>query len=374
MGLTIAFLLSLDNNERRYGVCKWVPLKLGMKYLLSIGLNPLALCPSKENVAFERLFSARARLLSVILCVLGQSKNLIKKTLPDDARKILRNCFKHAGDSYESIAFLDGLESRMHRHAMEQPSPFGFPIPPSPHQYQDRCEEFDLQIRDWLFNDVGPRMDPNTLALEPVADFSLHNNLQGACKDLGVTLEQGFADSVDIDAYGRAKAAPRGILRLSKGEIFMDVAGGKDSFHVARFVATDKKISPVRKFAAFVQMIKLLHRTAPIVTGKVATKDDPTIHLNSGNWRFKKEQSVWNFPVSRLEKFWMRAGAVQLRVLRQDGDPSVIALLREDEAVKEIEKFSATNPAAPSPWFYASNHGIYSKNTLKTLNSRIQKN
>ena len=304
----------------------------------------------------------------------GGQNLLIKRTLPDDARRILKACFEAAGDSAESIAYLNGLEGKMHQHASNQQTPFGISILPSFHDYQSRCEEFDQQLRRWLHDDVGPRLDPQTLSPVPVTDSSLHEDLVGACKNSRIELQRGFADAVDISPYGRASASRKAVLRLSKGEIFMDVVGGQNSFHVARFVATDKKISPFRKFAVFVEMIQLLHRTAPIVTGKVATKDDPTIHLDSGDWRFKKEQSVWNFPVSRLERFWLRAGAVPLRVLRQDGDPSVIALLREDEAVKEIEKFSATNPAAPSPWFYASNHGIYSKNTLKTLNSRIQKN
>jgi hypothetical protein len=299
--------------------------------------------------------------------VFGQTKNLIEKTLPADARKILRKCFEHAGDSYESIAFLDGLESRMHQHAMEQPSPMGFPIPPSPHQYRDRCEEFDLQLRNWLFKDVGSRMDPNTLELVTVSDSTLHNDLLGACRNSEIELQRGFAAAVEVDGYGRAEAVEKPILRLSKDRMFMDVVEGKDSFHVARFVAADKKTSPVRKFATFVEMIQLLHRTAPIVTGQVAKKDDLTIHLDGGSWRFEKEQSVWGFPVSRLERFWLRAGAVPLRVLRTDGDPKVIALLREDEALEEIQRFKKGNPTAITPWHYASQKGIYERDILRVL-------
>jgi hypothetical protein len=297
----------------------------------------------------------------------GGQNLLIKRTLPDDARRILKACFEAAGDSAESIAYLNGLEGKMHQHASNQQTPFGISILPSFHDYQIRCEEFDQQLRRWLHDDVGPRLDPQTLSPVPVTDSSLHEDLVGACKNSRIELQRGFADAVDISPYGRASASRKAVLRLSKGEIFMDVVGGQNSFHVARFVAADRKISPLRKFAVFVEMIKLLHRTARIVTGKVATKDDPTIHLDGANWRFEKEPSIWGFDVSRLERFWLRAGAVPMRVLRKDGDPKVIALLREDEVLNEIEKARKANPTAPSPWHYASVKGIYGREILGIL-------
>ena len=63
----------------------------------------------------------------------------------------------------------------------------------------------------------------------------------------------------------------------------------------------------------------------------------------------------------------MRAGAVPMRVLRKDGDPKVIALLREDEVLNEIEKARKANPTAPSPWHYASVKGIYGREILGIL-------
>lgn len=89
---------------------------------------------------------------------------------------------------------------------------------------------------------------------------------------------------------------------------------------------------------------------------------------------FEKEASIWGFPVSRLERFWLRAGAVPLRVLRQDGDPSVIALLREDEALRERERFKKESPTAPSPWFYLSKKGIYDSEISDDLRMQTANN
>jgi hypothetical protein len=94
----------------------------------------------------------------------GHENSLIQRTLPDDARTILKRCFEYAGDSWESVAFLGNLESRMRQHASNQPTPFGITLTASvSHKALMMIED----LIGHLHEDVLGQMRGNVRAPEP---------------------------------------------------------------------------------------------------------------------------------------------------------------------------------------------------------------
>ena len=173
-------------------------------------------------------------------------------------------------------------------------------------------------------------------------------------------------DAVVIDDFGRARAHKDHIIRFQKDEMLMDVMDASDSFHVIRFLAVCPKTSAIKKMKVFSQMVALLHRTAPIVSGTPATENDNSVKMDqSGEWRFDEEKSVWGFNISRLQQFWHRVGGITTHLL-DDGKNQMLFLI-EHQAIQFMDKFRQDYPSSPSPFYYASRHGIYSPETLLKL-------
>lgn len=293
------------------------------------------------------------------------ARSLLAQTLPRDARRILLNCFEYAGEDRENVAFIRNVESAMERFASEFCSPGGSWQPTDGFAYMLRAELFDSRLRGFL-HAIGGRLDMSGFTPRPLEDPAFHQDLAGACKQAGFDLQHDFCDSVRIDASGRARADSGHIVRLRAGDMFMDAEASEDSFHVVRFIADNSKQAAFGKLRTFAAMVRLLHRTAPVLTAKAASVNDRSVFMaKGGEWRFKTEESVWGFSISRLERFWLRAGAVPERIL--GGDSRVLALFREDRALEFAKEFRREKPDSASPFFYASRQGIYKAETLALL-------
>ncbi|MEI6702440.1 MAG: hypothetical protein WCL71_02745 [Deltaproteobacteria bacterium] len=202
---------------------------------------------------------------------------------------------------------------------------------------------------------------------QPLTDRTIHCDLAGACAEAGIIAEHGYCDAVVINDSGRARVRKDHILRFRSGEMLMDIMDGDgDSFHCIRFLAVCPKTSAIKKMKVFSQMVSVLHRTGPKVSGTPATENDNSVKMaQGGSWRFIEQKSPWGFNISRLEQFWLRVGGITTRLF--DDSKNRMVFLREDEAIKFMEKFRRDFPDVPSPFYYASRHGIYSTGTLLKL-------
>ena len=81
--------------------------------------------------------------------------------------------------------------------------------------------------------------------------------------------------------------------------------------------------------------------------------------------RFETKSSVFGFEVSKLFLFWLRCGGFPMHLL--EGNPNLIYFYREDAALAALEDYKQSRPGRVSPFFYASDRGIYSKETLLQL-------
>ena len=292
---------------------------------------------------------------------------LLNETLPPDALRILRSCLIFCGKADLTLALLDNLDAKMAEYASTFRSPSNDLIPSPAGCFIRRCEEFDHELRKVLL-DIGPRVDLSTFRPEPLTDPTIHDGLAGACLAFGITVLHGYCEGVSIDGFGKARAEKKHVLRVKKGEILMDVmAIGPAAFHVVRYLA-NSKTSAILKMKMFSTMISLLFRTCTEISGSAASVNDASVFMEQGEWRFKEQESVWGFPISRLERFWLRCGAVSTRFI-EDEKPRLI-LLKDCEAVEFLKRFRQEKTDGPSPFFYASRHGIYSPETLQKLKEK----
>lgn len=276
-------------------------------------------------------------------------------------------CLRYSGKADVALEYLEDLQRSINRFASEFRSPSGETIPSPPCAYIKRCEEFIYELREFLLG-VGPRIDLTTFYPQPLTDPNIHDDLAGACRAMGISADHGYCDGVSIDAFGKARAENRHVLRLKKGEILMDVmASGPATFHVVRYLA-NSKASAILKMKTFSTMISLLFRTSKEISGSAASVNDNSVFMEQGDWRFKEQKSVWGFPISRLERFWLRAGAVTNRFIAEE-KPRLL-LFGEGAAMDFLKQFRQEQPDGPSPFFYASRHGIYSSETLQNLQEK----
>ncbi len=121
------------------------------------------------------------------------------------------------------------------------------------------------------------------------------------------------------------------------------------------------------RLATFKKMLNLLFSTVPLVTGKAGSVNDQSIFMeDGGKWRFRHENSVWGFEITRLEKLWLTMGAIPARLVYDTKNP-LLYLLREDRALELARFRRESQPDEPSPWTYLSTHGIYGKETVIKL-------
>ena len=114
------------------------------------------------------------------------------------------------------------------------------------------------------------------------------------------------------------------------------------------------------------KILAVLFQKVSVISGSSATCDDDAIKMNSeGNWRFERKPSVFGFEASKLFLFWLRCGGFPMHLL--EGNPNLIYFYREDAALEALQNYKESRPGGVSPFFYASDRGIYSKETLLQL-------
>lgn len=239
-------------------------------------------------------------------------------------------------------------------------------MPTFPFDIANRSGEFDCMLREMLL-EIGSRVDFSNFSPRPFMEPHFHGDLAGRCKMAGIELLKDYCVGVTINELGQARADKKEVLRLKKGEIILDVEDiGGGTAHIIRFLAVCPRTSAITKMRTFSSMVSLLHFTMPVIFGKAATGNDNSISMPDGDWRFCDcKGSPWGFSISRLQGFWLCAGAVSTRLIG-DHDP-MLFLYREDEAQTFLRRFRQKLPAGPSPYALASRWGIFGKETLGRL-------
>ena len=235
---------------------------------------------------------------------------------------------------------------------------------PNPLYLESRCLEFESLLRDVLF-DLGNRVDLNGFMPVPLEDPSIHDNLSKASKGAGFYPQHGYCDAVYIDSFGRATAGRAHIVRLSDGETFADFQEADGCFHVIRFIALCPQMPATQKMRVFVRMVKILLRTAIRVSGKPATSNDGCIRMDSsGDWRFLKESSPHG-EITRLERFWLRSGAMPERYFVSNSP--LLVFFRDADALELAREWRSQRPNAPSPYALVSRFSHFHPATLEKL-------
>jgi hypothetical protein len=180
-------------------------------------------------------------------------------------------------------------------------------------------------------------------------------------------LEHRFVEGVQVDTIGRAATVLRHVLRLKFDDIYIDVAEEPESFHIL-YLEARAGTCATRKLRTLSKLVKLLLRTVSAVSGTVAQSNVGITRMegNSGSWRFIPEPSPFNYPISRLEKLFLMAGAASAKVLEDETKPRVI-FFSEDKAQKLVLESKKLYPESPNPYLFASKYGIYSEDFLKRL-------
>lgn len=233
--------------------------------------------------------------------------------------------------------------------------------------YRMKCQEFEDSLRKVLI-EIGSRIDLTSFKPAPLIDPNKHDNLAGRAKACGVSVGFGCCDSVLIDNWGTARATRSQTIRLTAGNISMDLQDtGENTLHILRFIGSTCPQGTMVRLAAFKKMLNLLFHTVPLVTGKGGSVNDQSIFMeDGGRWRFQHEKSVWGFEITRLEKLWLTMGAIPARLVHDPKNP-LLYLLREDKALELARCRRESQPEESSPWAYLSNRGIYSKETVINL-------
>jgi hypothetical protein len=233
--------------------------------------------------------------------------------------------------------------------------------------YRMKCQEFEESLRKVLI-EIGSRIDLTSFTPAPLIDPNAHDNLAGRGKASGVSVGFGCCDSVLIDGWGTARATQSQIIRLTAGNVSMDLQDtGENTFHILRFLGSKCPQGTMVRLARFKKMLNLLFSTVPLVTGKAGSLNDQSIFMeDGGKWRFQPEKSVWGFEITRLEKLWLTMGAIPARLVHDRKNP-LLYLLREDAALELARFRRESQPEESSPWAYLSNHGIYSKEAVINL-------
>jgi len=293
--------------------------------------------------------------------VLSFPKQLLDTILPTEARAILINSIKAAGEAKETVDFLQNVEAEMIRYAengLLNRNAF------SPFQFESKCLEFETHIRKVL-KDIGNRVDLNGFDPVPLEDASIHRDLAQACELVGITPKHGYCPVVYIDTFGRATAQQAHIFRLSVKGMYVDIQEGDNAFHVIRFIAPSRRIPTIQKIRFFSMMVKLLLRTSKRVTGKSGSANDGCILMDeSGDWRFLKEQSPFG-PISRLERFWLRVGALPERLFVPESP--LLVFFREEDALEVVRECQRLRPDSVTPYALLSRFSLYPRETVAKL-------
>jgi hypothetical protein len=224
--------------------------------------------------------------------------------------------------------------------------------------------EFDEDLRN-LLQGLGSRVDLSQYSPIPLTDDLYHMNLVGACRESGVEILHGYVDGASIDQFGRAKKVERHVLRLIYNGVTLDIAEEESSFHVLFFDGR-KELSAIGKLRILSRFIKLLLRSVETVSGTAATTNRGIAKMIKADWRFVLQDSVYDFQLSRLERFFLSAGAVSVKIIKGEKRPLVV-FFNERKAEELVQEMRQTYPDSPSPYHYTTKHGIYSKGFLSRL-------
>ncbi|MCE9587336.1 MAG: hypothetical protein K8R57_03370 [Verrucomicrobia bacterium] len=289
-------------------------------------------------------------------------KQIIDSTLPTDARRILINLLNDTGEAKDTLYLLENIEAEMNRYASNHP--LSNNQLDRPFQYESRCLEFEGFIREVL-GLLGNRVNLKGFKPIPLQDPTIHANLAQACVDAGFFADHGYCDAVYVDTFGRATAHKSHVIRLSLDDIYADIRESETQFHVLRFIALNPKMTSGYKMRVFARMVKILLRTAFRVTGKPATSNDGCVLMDSsGDWRFIEEPSPYG-EITRLERFWLRAGGIPERLFIPNS--SYVVFLRDANALEVAREWRRQRPNEPSPYSLVSRFSHFAPASLEKL-------
>jgi len=280
------------------------------------------------------------------------SQTLLNTILPKEALKIIKNSFLGTDDPIPRL--LNNLDLKIEAYASKEPF------------YQhSRCIEFTELLRGCLAK-VGSRADLNGFHSKPLGDSPLIEQMAAAAKQKGIDLEYGVCPAVRIEA-GYARVTEAHILKMRCADIFLVSEFSHRHAHIIQARAVSNDTSGVTKICKFSLMICLLFMLGiPFISGKAAVSNTGCALMDKGEWRFEEQSTPFGFAVTKLERFWLAAGAIPAR-LAEEGNP-YLYFLSEDRAFSFIAEYRKTHPElTSSPYCFASRYCIYDKETLFRL-------
>ena len=290
-------------------------------------------------------------------------QTLLATTLPAEAVQIIQNSFKGTGDPFSQ--WLDNLPDKLDAYTADPVNAVGIRLPTNPFYKNTRAIEFIELLRGFL-SEVGSRLDLYRYSPRSLSESPLVEMMAAAAKEQNIDLEYGVCPAVRIES-GYAIVAEAQVIKLRCADIFLDVEFSDKHAHIIRAKAICKKTVSNRKLSVFSKMIRILFMLGvPFVSGNPTTKNTGCAFMENGEWRFETEETLFGLTVTKLEKFWLCAGAVPAR-LTEVGSP-YLYFLREDRAFSFIENYRETHPeVTASPFYCASRNSIYDKETLSRL-------
>jgi hypothetical protein len=286
--------------------------------------------------------------------------------LPVNAKNTILRILKNKNINDERIYIINNLEKLLLQKLEYERSPTGDKIGWIPFVYEKIIGDFEYEIRK-ILQDIGNLIDIETYKS---GISSCHESsfleIYDFCVASGLNCEIGSCDGFFVDNNGNASHNKVGLLRITEGNSLCELSKvNQNQLHITRFFYTDKDTSPFKKIKWFKNILDILFKKVSVVSGSSATCNDKSIEMSDGKWRFESKSSVFGFDASKLFLFWLRCGGFPMHLL--EGNPNLIYFYREDAALAALEDYKQSRPGRVSPFFYASDRGIYSKETLLQL-------
>ena len=291
---------------------------------------------------------------------------MLQILLPVNAKNTILRILKNNNINDERIYIINNIEKLLLQKLDCERSPTGDKIGWNPFVYKRIINDFEYEIRN-ILQDIGNLIDLETYksGLNSCHETSFLE-IYDFCVASGLNCEIGSCDGFFVDNNGNASHDKVGLLRITEGNSLCELSKvNENQLHITRFIYTDKDTSPFKKIKWFKNILDILFKKVPVVSGSSATCNDKAVEMSDGNWRFETKASVFGFEISRLILFWLRCGGFPMKL--SEGNPNLIYFYREDAALEALQEYKQSRPGALSPYYYASHVGIYKKETLLKL-------
>ena len=291
---------------------------------------------------------------------------MLRFLLPVNAKNTILRILKNKNINDERIYIINNLEKLLLHKIEYERSPTGDKIGWIPFVYERIISDFEYEIRK-ILQDIGNLIDIETYKS---GISSCHESsfleIYNFCVASGLNCEIGSCDGFFVDNNGNASHDKVGLLRITEGNSLCELSKvNENQLHITRFIYTDKDTSPFKKIKWFKNILDILFKKVSVVSGSSATCNDKAIEMSDGNWRFESKSSIFGFEASKLFLFWLRCGGFPMHLL--EGNPNLIYFYREDAALEALDDYKQSRPGRVSPFCYASDRGIYSKEKLLQL-------